>query len=636
MRKFVAKLVFILSCTISIILFSCEQESEIDVEEEVVQVPTTEIDQISTIPIKGIKFAPSSELPNEFKKQAINWINKEKPVEAGKVPAREILSTYFEPNASIIESNSGIITYSLPINKLQTLASSKNTISQKQATNDECHDSDPFQTLVINFGSSGTNNNGMTHVSIVPGSKVGTFYVTFTNTITGVSETTVTTINSSGSTSIGSGISAIGSGLGSIATTIWRGIKSFFGKLFNLFKAKKCRCSNVRGSLSVGSAYVHLNSGISEECCTDSSSSNSISTSSIGANSVFDSIAFEYYFPVPDYLFEKKSGSTKNLATSSTNDALDCCALKSIDTNTADEAVKRDMFKCACANDDPSGVVNYLNLSSKTSFWLSNPDNKTFRETVCAFVIENNFSDEATSFAKAAVVAKENGGEVDFEDKIIDELTGKAKCVYDMLKNTSGGFKNMIKKFDGDFPVSHLKFEINNSLPNGNYGVTIPPEDYITTIQMSNTQLANISDLGGAVAFAHEVIHAEIFRKMLSAAKQGHLNLGLYTTQNRINYMNSLRDNFPGLYDYYWKRYRPTWNHNLMAQHYRSTIADIIEQFDNSSKNRQIYEDIAWAGLRVLEDDMNSVAWNNLSGVEQQRIIRNLTNFFHNGTSNCN
>lgn len=222
------------------------------------------------------------------------------------------------------------------------------------------------------------------------------------------------------------------------------------------------------------------------------------------------------------------------------------------------------------------------------------------------------------------------------EDKIIDEFIGKAKCVYDMLKNTSGGFKNMIKKFDGDFPVSHLKFEINNSLPNGNYGVTIPPEDYITTIQMSNTQLANISDLGGAVAFAHEVIHAEIFRKMLSAAKQGHLNLGLYTTQNRINYMNSLRDNFPGLYDYYWKRYRPTWNHNLMAEHYRSTIADIIEQFDNSSKNRQIYEDIAWAGLRVLEDDMNSVAWNNLSGVEQQRIIRNLTNFFHNGTSNCN
>ena len=247
-----------------------------------------------------------------------------------------------------------------------------------------------------------------------------------------------------------------------------------------------------------------------------------------------------------------------------------------------------------------------------------------------------NYSPESLQFLKAAVVAKEKGGEVDFEDKIIDELTGKAKCVYDMLKNTSGGFKNMIKKFDGDFPVSHLKFEINNSLPNGNYGVTIPPEDYITTIQMRNTQLANISDLGGAVAFAHEVIHAEIFRKMLSAAKQGHLNLGLYTTQNRINYMNSLRDNFPGLYDYYWKRYRPTWNHNLMAQHYRSTIADIIEQFDNSSKNRQIYEDIAWAGLRVLEDDMNSVAWNNLSGEEQQRIIRNLTNFFHNGTSNCN
>lgn len=589
MRKFVAKLVFILSCTISIILFSCEQESEIDVEEEVVQVPTTEIDQISTIPIKGIKFAPSSELPNEFKTQAINWINKEKPVEAGKVPAREILSTYFEPNASIIESNSGIITYSLPINKLRTLASSKNIISQKQATNDECHDSDPFQTLVINFGSGGTNNNGMTHVSIVPGSKIGTFYVTFTNTITGVSETTVTTINSSGSTSIGSGISAIGSGLGSIATTIWRGIKSFFGKLFNLFKAKKCRCSNVRGSLSVGSAYVHLNSSISEECCTDSSSSNSISTSSIGANSVFDSIAFEYYFPVPDYLFEKKSGSTKNLATSSTNDALDCCALKSIDTNTADEAVKRDMFKCACANDDPSGVVNYLNLSSKTSFWLSNPDNKTFRETVCAFVVENNFSNEATSFAEAAVVAKEKGGEVDFEDRLINELTGKAKCVYDKLENLDL-FRKTIKKFD-DIESYNLILTTKGSCIGGGSGCTNFDERTNTaTIKIIDTKQPSL-DL--AATILHEGIHADIY-KFVSQHEKGKVN-----PNDRPRLMQ--------LYFYYKKladskvidprHFNTIYQHEHMAEKYIKPIAQAIRQLDGNRFNIDHYYWFAWEGL---------------------------------------
>lgn len=153
---------------------------------------------------------------------------------------------------------------------------------------------------------------------------------------------------------------------------------------------------------------------------------------------------------------------------------------------------------------------------------------------------------------------------------------------------------------------------------------------------MSNTQLANISDVGGAVAFAHEVIHAEIFRKLLSAAQKGDLNSNQYTTQERIDYVNSIRNNFPGLYDYYLKRYRPTWNHNLMAQHYRSIIADIVQQFDNNNHTRQVYEDIAWAGLRILEDKSNSVAWDNLSTPEQQRILLNLTNIFHNGVKNCN
>ena len=42
-------------------------------------------------------------------------------------------------------------------------------------------------------------------------------------------------------------------------------------------------------------------------------------------------------------------------------------------------------------------------------------------------------------------------------------------------KASSTGFKNAIKKFDGDFPVSHITFKINNTLPSGNYG--IPDQD---------------------------------------------------------------------------------------------------------------------------------------------------------------
>ena len=174
------------------------------------------------------------------------------------------------------------------------------------------------------------------------------------------------------------------------------------------------------------------------------------------------------------------------------------------------------------------------------------------------------------------------------DDQIIVELTGKAKCIYEKLQELSNGFKNAIKKFDGDFPVSHIKFDINNSLPTGNYGVTLQPNNYSITIEMSNTQLGTISDLGAAVSFAHEVINAEIFRKMFSAAQNNNLDPANMIRQQQIDYVNSLKDNFPGIYDYYIERYRPNWNHNMMAQHYRNTIADIVQEFDNNSLPRSV------------------------------------------------
>lgn len=80
------------------------------------------------------------------------------------------------------------------------------------------------------------------------------------------------------------------------------------------------------------------------------------------------------------------------------------------------------------------------------------------------------------------------------------------------------------------------------------------------------------------------------------------------TQQQQIDYVNSLRENFPGIYDYYIERYKPPWNHKMMAQHY---IDDIADGIDNHQLSRQIYEDIAWAGLRKLEDLNSSTAWDN-------------------------
>jgi len=226
-----------------------------------------------------------------------------------------------------------------------------------------------------------------------------------------------------------------------------------------------------------------------------------------------------------------------------------------------------------------------------------------------------------------------------YDDQIINNLTGKAKCVYEKLKAMSTDFKNMIQKFDGEFPVSHLKFTINNNLGNNVFGETQLPVNYVTEIQINGNGLSSLSDLGAATTFAHELIHAEIFRKMLSAAKKGdlnYLNSQTYTTQDRINYVNSLKNNFPGLYDYYWKRYKSGWNHNMMAIHYRTTIADIIQSFDNNRLPRSTYESVAWAGLGEIENNQSTVAWHNLTSTEQQAITDMLNKYFFNGTSNCN
>lgn len=108
------------------------------------------------------------------------------------------------------------------------------------------------------------------------------------------------------------------------------------------------------------------------------------------------------------------------------------------------------------------------------------------------------------------------------------------------------------------------------------------------------------------------------------------------TQQEQVDYVNSLRNNFPGIYDYYLERYKPTWNHNQMASHYRGIIADIIEEFDHSIKPRQIYEDLAWVGLRILEDGVTSIAWDNLNQDEKDRVMDNINVYFHQGASSCN
>ncbi|WP_435255290.1 hypothetical protein [Tenacibaculum sp. A30] len=199
---------------------------------------------------------------------------------------------------------------------------------------------------------------------------------------------------------------------------------------------------------------------------------------------------------------------------------------------------------------------------------------------------------------------------IDTEEQIINKLEGKAECVYNKLKNSSTGFKNMMQKFDGDFPVSHLKYSVDDSLPDSVNAITDNGGEYIIEIKLNGNNLSQRTALGLARTLIHETIHAEMYRKLRS-----------------VNYKVSIND-FPGIYDYY--RRHKNWQHEQMAAHYVETIADMLKEFDNSQNTNSLYTDLAWEGLQ------NTVTWNNLSSSEKDRIINTVKNYKSTGTKTCN
>lgn len=177
--------------------------------------------------------------------------------------------------------------------------------------------------------------------------------------------------------------------------------------------------------------------------------------------------------------------------------------------------------------------------------------------------------------------------------------------------------------------VANLRFSSSTSLPSSINATTSAPENYMITITFNENNLDRPS-LSVARTMIHEMIHAEIFRKLLSVWQ--HPSLGGMTVSDLI----LIKDDYPGLYDYYIRWYNnipiginiTSAQHQAMAQHYRSIITQAIKEYSNNQYSQDIYDALAWAGL------MNTIAWNNLSLSEKNQIIQTINNF-ENNNPNC-
>ena len=250
--------------------------------------------------------------------------------------------------------------------------------------------------------------------------------------------------------------------------------------------------------------------------------------------------------------------------------------------------------------------------------------------------------------------------EENVEDQVVIDTTfANTPCLMAVYEQMGGSttFENYLKNFDGSFSVADLRFSTDDNFANNfqDYinamAITTPP---ITTniinivFNIDNNTPGNIleePDIFKAVAMIHEVLHAEMYRKMLDAVRAAEMN---QTTLNWTtwsseefynNYLNSLENRYFGIFDYF-TRYNygvPTdenpndWQHQQMAQHYR----DIVKQSltDYAPVLTEVQKDaLSWIGL----DSADIVAWQNLTP-EEQIAIKNLQTQIRNTFLNaCN
>lgn len=217
------------------------------------------------------------------------------------------------------------------------------------------------------------------------------------------------------------------------------------------------------------------------------------------------------------------------------------------------------------------------------------------------------------------------------DDKIDNELTGKADCVYQKMVDSNNNINWILENFEDSNQPSqfNLKFVMSTTLGNEtNASFATPFQSGIENtfvISINQNTLSDRTSLGLARTILHEGVHARLWEFMYSRDK----NLAL------------IKNDFPGIYDYY-REHKQNWDHEQMAEFYRETIAQGLKQFDNGQHSDAFYDALAWEGLAQYKDANNnheliySEAWKKLTPNEQQEILNTITDEKQNGSKECN
>ncbi|OHT47043.1 hypothetical protein B0A71_21685 [Flavobacterium tructae] len=253
-------------------------------------------------------------------------------------------------------------------------------------------------------------------------------------------------------------------------------------------------------------------------------------------------------------------------------------------------------------------------------------------------LVYNNPSEEDKNFALAMIDALKEGSVVDLKYRVIlDPTFSDNKCLMGVYTQLGGSatFQNYLKKFDGDFSLANLTLSvgIDPKHPNAS-AVTYQPKNGLIEIKF-NPEKLNTPALNIAKNFAHEILHAEMFEKLLALSGKKEIPWS-------AEFIESIRDDEPKIAEYYTMYLYDIPiggsisdpQHEYMAQLSIKTIKDILKQYDNTQAE-DLYTAIAWWGL-MGKDEPNEItglppqptaAWVNMPKVERLRLIDIYINF---------
>jgi hypothetical protein len=277
------------------------------------------------------------------------------------------------------------------------------------------------------------------------------------------------------------------------------------------------------------------------------------------------------------------------------------------------------------------------------------------------FLKKNMFTEEAKDFSAEAVSTEMAFGEVDFEEQVIlDKSFIDNDCLYGVYTamGKATKFKEYLQNFEPNGSIADLRFTTDDNFATNRetkyhnaMAITDAPissneikRTFNTDINTSG-DITNKPDVFKAVAMIHEILHAEMYRKMLDAVRAAeisgnNLNWTNWTSEQFYNdFLNSLENKYFGIFDYF-TRYNygilvgsnpNDYQHQQMAQHYRDVVKQALTDYDPTLTATQ-KEAISWIGL----DTADIVAWQILTPSERTAINNLQSQILNTFSNGCN